>query len=143
VHSQNIRNESSAPRIVVAKTDYARLTGLAESALTRDSAVADYLLEELSRAHVVPDDACSPHVVRVGSKVTYSDDVARRTHRITVVYPWEADIERNLVSVLTPVGAALIGLSPAQSIEWPAPDGSVGYLTVLDVRTADCARGTP
>src|SRR5688572_26667823 len=142
MHSQNIRKGTTAPRIVVAKSDHTRLTGLAEGAPTRDNA-ADYLLEELSRAHVVPDGDCSPYVVRVGSQVTYSDDVARSTHKITVVYPWEADIERNLVSVLTPVGAALIGMSPAQSIEWPAPDGGIGYLTVLDVRTADCSRGTP
>lgn len=137
MQSQNILRDSSRPRIVIAASEHARLTEIAEKALERGSAVAEFLADELSRAHIVPDDACSPHVVRVGSQVTYSDDVAKRVHKITLVYPWEANIDQNRVSVLTPVGAALIGLSPAQSIEWPNPDGRTGSLTVLDVRPGE------
>ena len=97
--------------------------------------VAEYLMEELSRAHVVPDDACPSHVVQMGSHVTYTDDVAGRTHSVSVVYPTEANIDDQRVSVLTPVGAALIGMSPAQCIHWRDPDGRTRILTVLDVRT--------
>ena len=97
--------------------------------------VAEYLMEELTRAHVVPDDACSPHVVQMGSHVTYTDDVAGRTHRVSVVYPSEANIDEQRISVLTPIGAALIGMSPAQCIHWRDPDGRTRILTVLDVRT--------
>ncbi|HEX7011416.1 MAG TPA: nucleoside diphosphate kinase regulator [Steroidobacteraceae bacterium] len=134
MQGQNLVRESSRPRIVIAASEHARLTELAEKAMKGGSDVAEFLAEELSRAHIVPDDACSPHVVRMGSQVTYSDDVARRVHKITVVYPWDADIDKNRVSVLSPVGAALIGLSPAQSIQWPNPDGRMGSLTVLDVK---------
>lgn len=97
--------------------------------------VAEYLMEELSRAHVVPDDACSAHVVQMGSHVTYTDDGAGQTHRVSVVYPNEANIDEQRISVLTPVGAALIGMSPAQHIHWRDPDGRTRILTVLDVST--------
>ncbi|HEX7012823.1 MAG TPA: nucleoside diphosphate kinase regulator [Steroidobacteraceae bacterium] len=141
MQSQNLVRESSRPRIVIAASEHARLTELAEKAMKSGSPVAEFLAEELSRAHIVPDDACSPHVVRMGSQVTYSDDVARRVHKITVVYPWDADIDKNRVSVLTPVGAALIGLSPAQSIQWPNPDGRMGSLTVLEVKAGGESSG--
>ena len=127
--------EISRPRIVIKATQHARLMDIAESAMRQGSPVAEYLMEELSRAHVVHDDACSPHIVQMGSHVTYTDDIAGRTHRVTVVYPTEANIDERRVSVLSPVGAALIGMSPAQCIHWRDPDGRTRILTVLDVRT--------
>jgi regulator of nucleoside diphosphate kinase len=136
---QELKKQGSPPRIVIAAGEHARLTALAEKAMERDSPVGAYLLEELSRAYIVPDDACSPYVVRMGSRVTFSDDQTRRTHKVTLVYPADANIDESRVSVLTPVGAALIGLSPAQSIEWPGPDGRMGSLTVLDVTNDDAA----
>jgi regulator of nucleoside diphosphate kinase len=134
---QKATRELSRPRIVIAESEHARLMNLAEKAAERDSPVGEYLADELSRAHVVPDDACAPHVVRMGSQVTYSDGATHRTRKVTLVYPGEADIDQNRVSILTPIGAALIGLSPEQSIEWPSPDGGVGSLTVLDVKNDD------
>lgn len=134
MHSRNTNREISRPRIVIKATQHARLIDIAESAKRQGSPVAEYLMEELSRAHVVPDDACPPHVVQMGSHVTYIDDVAGRTHRVSVVYPTEANIDEQRVSILTPVGAALIGMSPAQCIHWRDPEGRTRILTVLDVR---------
>lgn len=125
------------PRIVIAAGEYPRLMDLAERAIEQDSPVGEYLAEELSRAHIVPDEQCSPYVVRIGSRVTYTDDATSRLRKVTLVYPHDADIESNRISVLTPIGAALIGMSPAQSIQWLSPDGSTGSLTVLDVETPD------
>lgn len=103
--------------------------------MRQGSPVAEYLMEELSRAHIVPDEACPPHVVQMGSQVTYTDDVAAQAHRVSLVYPIEANIDEQRISILTPVGAALIGMSPAQCIHWRDPDGRTRILTVLDVRT--------
>jgi regulator of nucleoside diphosphate kinase len=120
------------PRIVIAESDHARLTRLTEGS-HRQSEVAEFLSEELTRAHIVADEDCAEDTVRMGSRVTYSDAASGRTRDITLVYPQEADIAQNRVSVLTPIGAALIGLSPSQSIYWPTPDGSNSTLTVLSV----------
>jgi regulator of nucleoside diphosphate kinase len=69
----------------------------------------------------------------MGSLVTYRDLASDRTRTIALVFPQEADMARNRVSVLTPIGAALIGLAVGQSIDWPTPEGRSGTLTVIGV----------
>jgi regulator of nucleoside diphosphate kinase len=125
------------PSVVIAAGEHARLMRLAEKAMDGDSPVGEFLAEELSRAHIVPDDACDPCVVRMGSHVTYNDEATNKTRKVTLVYPQDANIDRNRISILTPIGAALIGLRPAQSIQWPNPAGGMSSLTVLDVNNAD------
>jgi regulator of nucleoside diphosphate kinase len=68
----------------------------------------------------------------MGSIVEFSSDAGQR--RVTLVYPVEADIAEGRISILTPIGAALIGLSQGQSIAWTARDGRRHRLTVLEVR---------
>jgi len=70
----------------------------------------------------------------MGSTVTYMDDFAGRTHTVALVYPSQANIDEDRVSILTPVGAALIGMSAAQCIHWRDPQGRTRTLTVIDVR---------
>lgn len=127
------------PRIIIAASDHARLVRLTETALSRaaPSPVAEYLSDELSRAQIVPDQDCSADIIRMGSQVSYSDEASGRTRKVSLVYPEAADIDRNQISVLTPIGAALIGLSPGQSIDWPSPSGGSGKLTVLEVVNDD------
>lgn len=131
---QNISKPTARPRIVITATEHARLMGLAERALEKDLPTAEYLADELSRAHIVPDDNCAPNVVRMGSQVTYSDDATGRTRTVTLVYPKDANIDQNRISILTPIGAALIGMSPSQTIQWENPSGGSSSLTVVDVK---------
>ena len=72
-------------------------------------------------------------MVRMGSKVAYRDDETGSTREVVLVYPHEADIERNRISILTPVGAALIGLSVGQRIEFQTPGSGTRSVTVLAV----------
>jgi regulator of nucleoside diphosphate kinase len=67
------------------------------------------------------------------SKVEYRDDVTGQTRRITLVYPDEENPDAERVSVLTHIGAALVGLSEGQSIEWQSPKGGWRGLTVRRV----------
>jgi regulator of nucleoside diphosphate kinase len=92
---------------------------------------AEELLSELDRAKVVADDSVPRDVVRMGSVVEYSSGNDRK--RVSLVFPQEADIASGKVSVLTPVGAALIGLAKGESITWTARDGSNHELTILSV----------
>ncbi len=121
------------PRIVVTTGEHAQLSRLAERASERDSPIGDYLMDELSRASIVPDDKCDPDVIRMGSKVTYREDASGRERTVTLVFPQDANIAEQRISVLTPIGAALIGLSPSQTIEWPSPSGGMETLTVISV----------
>lgn len=120
------------PAITMARSDHERLVRLAEEFLDRNAAVAEELLTELDRARVVADGRIAANVIRMGSTLRFTTD-AGEDRRVTLVYPGEADIAAGKVSVLTPIGAALIGLSAAQSIDWTARDGRTHRLTVESV----------
>lgn len=125
-------NTTVKPSIIVRHTDHARLTSLAMTASERDQDVAEELLIELERAEVVADELFPSNVVGIGSTVSYQTE-GGQTRMVTLCYPGKADIERSMVSVLTPIGAALLGLSPGQQIDWNGRDGNSHRLTILQV----------
>jgi regulator of nucleoside diphosphate kinase len=120
------------PRIVVSKADHDRLTDLATASLDRVPETAQELLDEMERAEIVGAPAVPANVVGMGSTVTFQSDGGRK-RTVTLVFPVAEDIAESRVSVLTPIGTALIGLSEGQSIEWSARDGRRHQLTVLAV----------
>jgi regulator of nucleoside diphosphate kinase len=95
------------------------LYGLASSAPADCRQTADRLLEEIWRATILPANQLPRDIVRLGSDVTYQDLGTGRTSRNTVVLPVGADISKGRVSVLSPVGAGLIGLAQNSVIRWP------------------------
>ncbi len=123
------------PAITTTRSDHERLSRLAESYIVRNPQVADELLAELDRARIVDDSRIAPDVVRMGSTLRFTSDLGE-DRQVTLVFPGEADIAQGKVSVLTPIGAALIGLSAGQSIDWTARDGRVHRLTVESVGPA-------
>ena len=125
------------PPISIPAADHRRLTALVEAAERAPTPVLDYLSQELSRAEVVDDAECSPDVVRIGSLVSYRDGENGRDRTVRVIWPMEADVTRDRISVLSPVGAALLGMSPGKSIAWPQPVGEPRVLTVLQVFGSD------
>ncbi|MDP1963108.1 MAG: nucleoside diphosphate kinase regulator [Reyranella sp.] len=127
-----VRNRS-VPNIVVSNADYERLTDLATASLERLPEVAEELLSEMDRAKVVGDDSVPANVVRMGSTVTFRSDDGRELTE-TLVYPVDEDSDAHKISVMTPVGAALIGLAEGQSISWTARDGRKHELTVMKVK---------
>jgi regulator of nucleoside diphosphate kinase len=122
---------NALPAVIVGDSDHARLTNLATAALDRLPQAAEELLTELDRARVVADDAVPDNVVRMGSTVEFRTEADQK--RVTLVFPVDADIAAGKVSVLTPVGAALIGLTKGESMTWSARDGRSHELTILDV----------
>ena len=117
---------------MIGRTDYGRLWTLAVSLHVREGDVADQLMGELDRAKIIPDDQVGNDVVTMGTTVRYTTDTGD-DRTVTLVFPNEADIAQDRVSVFTPIGAALIGLSPGQSIDWLARNGAVRRLTVQTV----------
>jgi regulator of nucleoside diphosphate kinase len=118
--------------IIVSNAEYERLTDLANVSMERLPDVAQELLDELERAEIVGDKDVPTDVVRMGSTVTFkSDDGHVRT--LKLVYPADESLDEHRISVMTPVGAALIGLGMGQSISWTARDGKHHRLTVTKV----------
>lgn len=120
---------SARPPITISETDADRLYLLAE----RPAATASGLVGELERARVRPDHRVPADVVGMNSTVDFVDEAHGSARTVRLVYPAEADIAAGKVSVLTPVGAALIGLKAGQSIRWPDRDGRLRELRVLKV----------
>jgi regulator of nucleoside diphosphate kinase len=119
------------PDIVIRAADEERLAAMATSLLDSKPELAEELLAELARARLADGAALPADTVQMCSTLTYEVDGRRR--RVTLVYPTEADIDAGRVSVLTPIGAALLGLAEGQSIEWTARDGRRQRLTVVAV----------
>ena len=125
-------NASGKPDIVISAEDHARLSRLAEGLVDRLPDVAGELLTEVERARVIPADLLSSETVAMGSRVTYATQTGE-TKDVTLVYPDQADISQGRISILTPIGVALIGLSAGQSMSWVTRDGQTRKLTVLRV----------
>jgi regulator of nucleoside diphosphate kinase len=128
----DIVQQSAKPQIIVSEADQGRLTTLAMDALNRHPLVAAELLAEMERALVTSADALPSGVVQMGSTVIFRSEDGE-TRRVTLVFPGQADISKGKISILTPVGAALIGLSLGQSITWSTRDGTSRRLTVVAV----------
>jgi regulator of nucleoside diphosphate kinase len=92
------------------------------------------LADELSRAMIAAPGAIRPDIVTMHSEAEYQDEVTGDVRRATLVYPGEEDLDAGRISVLTPVGAALIGLSEGQSMEWLGLTGGRRKVTVRRVR---------
>jgi regulator of nucleoside diphosphate kinase len=125
-------NINSLPHILISTSDEKLVTAIATAASQRVPEVSAALLGELERAEVLPETAMPTNVVRIGSTLEFEVDDGRRLE-VQLVLPENADINAGRISVLTPVGAALIGLSPGQSMEWSGNDGKERLLTVLAV----------
>ncbi len=116
--------------LIVTKTDFEKLSSLIRS---MSSDVAELLDEELSRASVVSDNELPKDVVSMNSTVRFQDLDTGGETVVTLVYPHEAKIEENKISILAPVGSALIGLRVGQVIQWPVPNGKEKRLKVISV----------
>jgi regulator of nucleoside diphosphate kinase len=121
------------PPITVTADDMRRLNALASSSEELFPRVAHFLAREMERATEVEDSTPLNGIIRMGSQVRYRDDKTGEVKDVVLVYPHEADIALKRISVLTPVGAALIGLSMGQSIEFSTPGDRSRSVTVLGV----------
>ncbi|MCK0195302.1 nucleoside diphosphate kinase regulator [Ancylobacter sp. 6x-1] len=123
------------PAIAITRHDHEMLSRLADSYAARDAELADELYTELDRARIVGDGSAR-NVVRIGSALRFTSD-AGEDRVVKLVLPGEADISAGKVSVMTPIGIALIGLSAGQSMDWTARDGRRHKLTVVSVEAPD------
>lgn len=124
-------NTQQNPAIVVTAFDFERLEKLIASRRKSDETAA--LAAELERATIVDANELRPGIATMNSVVCFDDEETGERHEITLVYPHQADVERGRISVLAPVGAALLGLSAGQTISWPVPSGRPRRFRVVEV----------
>ncbi|MCU0671729.1 MAG: nucleoside diphosphate kinase regulator [Myxococcota bacterium] len=111
---------SVLPPIVVSSEDRTRLLDLVSHA---EGPVAEQLEHELDRAEVLPLQDVPSDVIVMDSEVEYEELGTGRRRQLRLVYPREADGAAGRVSILAPLGCALLGLRVAQEIDWKMPGG--------------------
>jgi regulator of nucleoside diphosphate kinase len=115
--------------IYLTELDYKRLIDLIQ--VQRQSAGTAInigkLGEELKRARIVASEEIPADVITMNSRVQLKDLDSGKEMEITLVYPKDADINARKISILAPVGTAIIGCREGDTIEWPVPSGTIHY----------------
>ena len=133
MHSTNSVARLRQPTIHLSDTDYDVIADLALRMEARSPELSKTILTEIDRAKVYPKERLPKDVVNIGAEVTFLDDSNNTTRTVQLVMPGDANIEAGRVSVMTSVGAGLIGMRVGQSISWPCPDGRARALKILEV----------
>jgi regulator of nucleoside diphosphate kinase len=120
------------PAITVSRLDLERIEALLERMPPAQAEGCAALREELDRAEVVEPRDMPADVVSMNSTVTFRDEAGGERLTLTLVYPAAAG-EPGTVSILAPVGSALLGLPRGAEIGWPTPDGRTRRLRVLAI----------
>jgi regulator of nucleoside diphosphate kinase len=123
--------------LIITTTDFARLQPVLD---THDSRVSELLDLELHRARVVEPRAVPADVVTMNSDVIYEDCDTLERRAVRVCYPRDANAAAGRVSVLAPIGSALLGLRAGQSITLPLPHGRK-RVRVVEIRYQPEASG--
>ncbi|GAB1594443.1 nucleoside diphosphate kinase regulator [Lysobacter claricitrinus] len=131
------------PRIIMSTRDARRLETLLASPVFAGSESAQHLEEEIARADVRQPQDVPADVVTMDSSVVIEDESTGAERTVRVVYPDVASASAQYVSVFAPVGAALLGLSVGDAIDWPMPGGRMARLRLKAVLYQPDAAGMP
>lgn len=116
------------PDIIISELDYSRIENLLQATSGIPANVKMALLTELERAELVAPEQIPANVVTMNSQVKFSVISTGVTFTLKLVYPKDMDDSGNTISILAPVGSAMLGLKEGEEINWP--DGQGGMLQV-------------
>ncbi len=122
------------PPIHLLAAEFDMVSRLALQAEHRYPVVAAMLLEEIERAELHERDTLPDDAVTLGSEVDFVDEKTSQMRKVEIVLPANANIAHGRISILTPMGAALYGLTAGQSITWPDLDGHGRRIRIVRVR---------
>ncbi|WP_439503722.1 nucleoside diphosphate kinase regulator [Methylophaga sp.] len=119
---------NSQPDIIISELDYSRIDNLLRATQGIATNVKSALLTELERAELVAPEQIPANVVTMNSQVKFSVISTGVTFTLKLVYPKDMDDSGNTISILAPVGSAMLGLKEGDEIDWQ--DGQGGMLQV-------------
>lgn len=124
---------NSRPDVIISSLDAERLERLLAS-LPEDAFPGKTELEaELARAEIVEPRDVPPTVVSMNSTVRFRVASTAKEFTLTLVYPRDMDGSSSKISILAPVGSALLGLSQGDEIEWPKPGGGTLRVRIEEI----------
>lgn len=121
------------PEIFVLASDAERLELIADRLPASALDCKNALLDELARADIVERDELPAKVVTMNSTVRFEVIEPKEEFCLTLVYPADLSSAPNQISVLTPIGTALLGMAEGSVIDWPRRDGQNVQVRVLEV----------
>lgn len=124
---------NSKTNIIVSKVDLQRLEKLLDSLPNNAFPGKDALEQELARADIVDSKDVPPTVVTMNSTVRFKVESSKEEFNLTLVYPKDVTASGSNISILAPVGSALLGLSQGDAIEWPKPGGGILNVRIEEV----------
>ncbi|HET7308376.1 MAG TPA: nucleoside diphosphate kinase regulator [Gammaproteobacteria bacterium] len=124
---------NNRPNITLTSRDLERLEKLLDSLPDNAFPGKAALQEELDRADVVEPGEVPSTVVTMNSTVRFSIPDSGNEFRLTLAYPKDIDGKADKISVLAPVGSALLGLSVGDELEWPRPGGGMTHVRVDEI----------
>jgi regulator of nucleoside diphosphate kinase len=125
-------------RLLLTKDDYNIIMSYIRRGLptiTFNRHDAEELEIELKKAKVVDKEELPPDVVRLNSIVTIKEEKENKVMELTVVTPEKANIKQRLISIMSPIGTALIGFRKGQQVKWKVPAGKKTF-TIMDVQNS-------
>ena len=125
--------DASLPPVFLADSEADILADLALAVRERSPLAADFLLREIDRASTTSPAELPRDVVTMMSCVDFVDEDSGELHSVQLVYPKDADTDRHCISVLTPIGAALIGMRRGEAIDWADLRGARRRLRIVGV----------
>lgn len=126
-----------APCIHLSAAECDTLSELALSARRRHPQSSAMLLAELERAVICDVGDLPPDTISMNSTIDFVDEGSGARHVVQLVYPADADIGAGRISILTPIGAGLIGMTAGQAIRWPDREGHDRLLRIISVSRPD------
>jgi regulator of nucleoside diphosphate kinase len=124
---------NTKPEIIISSLDADRLYALMESLPANSFAGEKELEAEPGRANIVEPHEVPATVVTMNSTVNFVVESTGEEFTLTLVYPKNIDSSGNKISILAPIGSALLGLSQGDQIEWPKPGGGLVTVTIKEV----------
>jgi regulator of nucleoside diphosphate kinase len=121
------------PNILVSSLDLERIEDLLDSLPAGEHSLQTALQEELGRADIVDPHEIPPTVVTMNSTVRFSMEATGEEFCKTLVYPKSLAGDTEQISILAPVGSALLGLSIGDYIEWPTPGKGMLKVRIMDI----------
>ena len=113
-------------KVTLTKNDYTRIYKAitdAKNSKTINSNEAEKLLSELSKAEIVPSEKIDKDVVTMNSEVKLFFENTQKEQSFKIVYPQDANLKENKISIFSPIATALIGYKIGDEIEWIVPGG--------------------
>ena len=130
---QHTLSTDNRPAIHLIAAECDALWALALNAEHRHPHSSAMLLAELDRAELYKPSELPEQTVVMNSLIDFVDEGTGARRTVQLVYPRDADITVGRVSILTPIGAGLIGMRAGSSIRWPDRDGHDRMLGILSV----------